>query len=89
VGFGIAQQMLQQSGMTAPPTPAVAPGAGVAGAAPALPAVDLLGVPDVAKVLGVSDADVMAVIESGELKAKKIGATYRITRAAIDSYLAS
>ena len=44
---------------------------------------------DVAKVLGVSDTDVMAVIESGELKAKKIGATYRVTRAALDSYLTS
>ena len=97
VGFGIAQQMLQQSGMTVPPTPAVAPGAGAistgAGAAVStsqpLPAVDLLGIADVARVLGVSDADVMAVIEAGELKAKKIGSTYRVTRAALDSYLAS
>ena len=30
----------------------------------------------------------MAVIESGELKAKKIGSSYRIRRAAIDEYLA-
>ena len=42
-----------------------------------------------AKVLGVSDADVMAVIEAGELKAKKIGTTYRVTKAALDSYLAN
>ena len=93
VGFGIAQQMLAQSGMTAPPTPPVAPGAGavggVAAAAAAAPSIDLLGVADVAKTLGVSDADVMSVIESGELKAKKIGSTYRVTRAALDSYLAN
>ena len=92
VGFGIAQQMLAQSGMTAPPTPPVAPGAGAVGgvaAAAAAPSIDLLGVADVAKTLGVSDADVMSVIESGELKAKKIGSTYRVTRAALDSYLAN
>ena len=93
VGFGIAQQMLAQSGMTAPPTPPVAPGAGavggVAAAAAAAPSIDLLGVADVAKTLGVSDADVMSVIESGELKAKTIGSTYRVTRAALDSYLAN
>ena len=92
VGFGIAQQMLAQSGMTAPPTPPVAPGAGAVGgvaAAAAAPSIDLLGVADVAKTLGVSDADVMSVIESGELKAKKIGSTYRVTRAALDSYLSN
>jgi excisionase family DNA binding protein len=63
--------------------------AAAASAAAAVPTVDLLGVADVAKALGVSDADVMAVIEAGELKAKKIGSTYRVTRAALDSYLAS
>jgi excisionase family DNA binding protein len=93
VGFGIAQQMMQQ-GMAggAPPTPPVQGGpvaAAPAAGAAAAPAIDLLGVPDVAKALGVSDADVLAVIEAGELKAKKIGSTYRITRAALDSYLAN
>ena len=39
-------------------------------------------------MLGVAEADVMAIIESGELKAKKIGASYRITKAALDEYLA-
>ena len=40
------------------------------------------------KALGVSEADVMAVLESGELKGKKIGSSWRITRAALDAYLA-
>jgi excisionase family DNA binding protein len=31
----------------------------------------------------------MAVLESGELKGKKIGASWRITRSALDAYLAS
>jgi excisionase family DNA binding protein len=81
-----------QQGMAggAPPTPPVQGGpVAAAPAAAAAPAIDLLGVPDVAKALGVSDADVLAVIEAGELKAKKIGSTYRITRAALDSYLAN
>ena len=43
---------------------------------------------DVAKVLGVAEADVMAIIESGELAAKKIGTAYRIKRSALDEYLA-
>jgi excisionase family DNA binding protein len=30
----------------------------------------------------------MAIVEAGELKAKKIGSSYRITQAALDAYLA-
>jgi excisionase family DNA binding protein len=61
----------------------------VAGAAPAAaPGIDMLSPADVGKALGVPESDVMAIITSGELKAKKIGASYRITRAALDAYLA-
>ncbi len=78
VGFGIAQQMMQQG---------FAPGAAPAAAAtPAAPA--LLSPADVATRLGVPEADVMAILESGELKGKKIGASWRVTQAALDSYLA-
>jgi len=74
VGFAIAQQLMQQSGMTAaPPTPPVA--GGTATGAPIPPAAtaapDLLTPADVAKALNVSEADVLAVITSGELKAKR------------------
>ena len=48
---------------------------------------DLMGVPEVAKLLGVSEADVLATLEAGDLKGKKIGSTYRITRAAVDEFL--
>jgi len=88
VGFGIAQQMMQQGLNPAQPgagAPAAAPQAGIGG--PAAP-VELLSPADVAKKLNVAEADVMAIIESGELKAKKIGASYRITKAALDAYLA-
>jgi excisionase family DNA binding protein len=86
VGFGIAQEMMKQ-GITNPnaaPTPAVT--GGTAPAAPTTP--DLLAPADIAKRLGVSEADVMAIIEAGELKAKKIGTSFRVTRAALDTYLA-
>jgi excisionase family DNA binding protein len=40
-------------------------------------------------VLGVTETDVLATLESGELKGKKIGSAWRITRKAIDDFLAS
>ena len=87
VGFGMAQQMMQQGLMNpnAASAPAVAGGTAPAGAT--APAMDLLAPADVAKVLGVSEDDVMAIIGTGELKAKKIGSSHRVTRAALDAYL--
>ncbi|MEZ4650709.1 MAG: SPFH domain-containing protein [Candidatus Eisenbacteria bacterium] len=61
-------------------------GTGAAGA-PTLP--DLLTPSDVAQALGVSEADVQAIIDSGELKAKKIGSVYRVRRDALNDFLAS
>ena len=93
VGWAMAQQMMQQQGGALGPqsTPA-------AGAAPAqassqgaggtgLP--NLLSPGEAAQILGVSEGDVLAVLESGELKGKKIGSTYRITRAALEEFLNS
>jgi excisionase family DNA binding protein len=82
----MAQQMMQQGLMK--PQADAAMKTGPASAAAAAPTVDLLAPADVAKVLGVPESDVMAVITSGELKAKKIGASYRVTRAALEAYLA-
>ncbi|MGE0865164.1 MAG: SPFH domain-containing protein [Vicinamibacterales bacterium] len=76
MGFGMAQQMMQQgfAGGSAAPTVAAAP--------------ELLGPAEAATALGVTLADVMTVLESGELKGKKIGSSWRITRAALNAYLA-
>jgi excisionase family DNA binding protein len=66
------------------------PGAGAPAAAtpPPVPATPQLLTPaDAARVLGVTEADVMASIEAGDLKAKKIGSAYRITQTALDSFL--
>jgi len=89
VGFAIAQQIMQQQGVPSGAQGAMGAqgataAAGAVGAAP-----DLLSPADVAKKLGVPEADVMTIISSGELAAKKIGTSYRITRAALDKYLAS
>jgi excisionase family DNA binding protein len=72
------------------PQAAAAPAAGAtaAVAASAVASGGMLAPADVAQVLGVPETDVMAIIESGELKSKKIGASYRITKAALDAYLA-
>jgi excisionase family DNA binding protein len=81
VGFGLAQQMMKDGFMGGQATPTVAAPA----AAPSLP--ELLSPADAAQALGVSEADVMAVLDSGELKGKKIGSSWRIPRAALTSYM--
>jgi excisionase family DNA binding protein len=85
VGLAMAQQIVQQQGG------ALGTGAGAGAAAAAAPAAapapDLLTPADAAKALGVTEADVMASIEAGDLKAKKIGTAYRITRAAFNEFL--
>jgi excisionase family DNA binding protein len=86
VGFGMAQQMMQQGLMN--PQAQAAMNVGGAGAAAAAPAIEMMAPGDVAKILGVPEVDVMAIITSGELKARKIGASFRVTRAALDAYLA-
>jgi excisionase family DNA binding protein len=73
VGLSVAQQVLQQQGGL---------GAVVSGGIP-----ELLSPADAARALGVSESDVMTIVESGELAAKKIGSSYRITRSALQKYL--
>ena len=84
VGMAMAQQMINQpGGITAQTTPAAAGPA----AAPAAGLPETLGPADAAKILGVSEADVIASLESGDLKGKKIGSQWRITRAQIAQFL--
>jgi len=94
VGLSIAQQMIQQQGLTgAPASPLATPkpvGEGgkpaVVGGPTSLP--ELLSPGDVANALKVSEGDVLAILESGELAGKKIGSTWRIKRSALDEFLA-
>jgi excisionase family DNA binding protein len=84
VGFGLAQQMMKDGFMGGHATPTVAVAGGQAAPSAGL---ELLSPAEAAQALGVTEADVMAVLESGELKGRKIGSTWRIPRAAITSYM--
>jgi excisionase family DNA binding protein len=84
VGMSMAQQMFNQPGgvmaQATPPAGAVA-AAGVA----AIP--ETIGPADAAKALGVSEADVIASLEAGDLKGKRIGTQWRITKSALADFL--
>ena len=79
IGFGMAQELMR--GMQ---SPAAAPAAAGAGA----PALDVLTPEQAAEALRVSVEDVIAAIEAGELKGRRIGNAYRISRVALDDFLA-
>lgn len=86
VGMAMAQQMMQQQGGALGPqtTPGAASATWTAPVAPVL-----LSTAEVAQELGVSEADLLQTLEAGELKGKKIGSTWRISRAALDQFLQS
>ena len=48
---------------------------------------DLLSPADAAKRIGIPESDVLAMIESGELAARKMGTSYRIKRSELEAYL--
>jgi excisionase family DNA binding protein len=82
VGMAMAQQMLNQpGGITAQATVPVAGAAGP-GTVP-----ETLSPADAARVLGVTEADVIASLESGDLKGKRIGSQWRLTRAQLAQFL--
>jgi excisionase family DNA binding protein len=97
VGMAMAQQMMQQQGGVLGPqaTPGVPPPLPVPPPPPPPPplaatgSTEWLSPGDVANTLGVSEGDVLATIEAGDLKAKKIGSTWRISRAAMDEFMKS
>ena len=84
-GMGIGNILTQSlSGMPAAGQQQKAPGAG-----PVQPAETpaIMTPAEAATVLRVSEEDVIASITSGELKAKKIGNAYRISKEALDAFL--
>jgi len=83
VGAQVAQSMLnQQGGIAAQATPGIAAPAAAGGGLP-----EVVSPADAAKALGVSEADVIASLEAGDLKGKKIGTQWRITRQALKDFL--
>ncbi len=90
VGLAIAQQMMQQGGLPggAPPGQVAAASTPASSPAPSgLP--ELLTPAEVAKAIGVSEDDVLAIVENGELQAKRIGSSVRIKQDDLRAYLAS
>jgi len=90
VGAGLAMgQQIAQGFNAGQTTPAAgsAPPALPAAASSASAAFDLLSPADAAKALGVSETDVLTALADGSLKGKKIGAAWRVTRAALEEFL--
>jgi len=88
-GLSMGQDLARSLGTAAstpPPAASAAPNA-PAGGSPGLP--ELLSPADAAKALGVSESDVLTALGDGSLKGKRIGASWRITRAALDEFLKS
>ena len=56
-------------------------------AASAPAAMQVLTPAQAAQVLGVAEADVMAEIQAGNLKARQIGSQWRIAQSALDEFL--
>jgi excisionase family DNA binding protein len=81
MGIGnVLNQSLQGIGSAAQSAAGVAPAGSNAVPAVMTPA-------EAASVMRVSEADVLAAITSGELKAKKIGESFRISKESLDAYL--
>jgi excisionase family DNA binding protein len=74
LGLSVAQEVLRQQG-------------GPAALAQVASRPELLSPAEVAAHLDVPEADVLAIIESGELPSKRIGSSHRVTRGSLDSYL--
>ncbi|MEJ2011891.1 MAG: SPFH domain-containing protein [Anaerolineales bacterium] len=66
-----------------------AQGAGAAAAGGAAEVPDVMTPSEAASYLKVAEEDVVSAIEGGQLKAKKIGKAYRISREALDEFLNS
>lgn len=89
-GMGVGQILAGSLAGFQGQTPAQQPAQGqpsqsTPAAAPGMP--ELLTPQGVAQYLNVSEEDVMAAINAGDLKARKIGSAYRITKEALEAFL--
>jgi excisionase family DNA binding protein len=72
----------QPGGIAGQATPGVASGTPAPTGVP-----ETLSPAEAAKALGVSETDVVSSLEKGDLKGKRIGTQWRITRAALAEFL--
>lgn len=85
----LQQQMLQQQGGATPGAQVPPPAGGTPPPAGGpVPMPDVMTPEQAAAILQVTAEDVVAAIEAGDLKAKKIGSAYRISKAAMEEFLA-
>ncbi len=85
-GMGMGAAMAQAMGQAmTPQSGEQAPSA--TRSAPSVP--EIMTLSEAAAYMRVGEEDVLAVIQSGELKAKKIGTSYRISKNAVDEFLSS
>jgi len=86
-GLGVGNVLSQSlSGMTG--AGAATPAGGPSGTPPPAAMPDVMTPSEVASFLKVSEEDVLAAITAGELKARKIGSAFRISKSALEAYLA-
>ena len=89
-GLGMGQMMAgafaQSQQAAAQPAPQPQPAAPVASSGPAP---DVMTPGEAAAYLKVSEADVMSMIQGGQIKAKQLGTNYRITKKTLDDFLNS
>jgi excisionase family DNA binding protein len=84
VGMAMAQQMMNQPGGIAAQS---TPGIGTAAPSPAPVPFELYTPAQIAQKLGVAEADVVASLEAGDLKGRRIGSQWRVTRDALEAFL--
>lgn len=82
----LQQQMLQQQQAAAAMQPPASTPAATPAASGAMP--DIMTPEQAAAFVQVTPEDIIAAIEAGDLKARKIGASYRIAKAALEQFLA-
>lgn len=86
MGIGnVLSQSLQGVAAASRPAPAAPAAPAANGGTPVTP--DVMTPAEAASILKVSEEDVMASIQSGDLKAKKIGNAYRISKDSLEAFL--
>lgn len=87
-GLGLGQMMTgMMGGMMQPGAQQQAAGQAGAAAAAAMP--DVMNPAQAAAYLQVTEADVMQMIQAGQIKAKQIGTQFRISKSALEDFLKS
>jgi excisionase family DNA binding protein len=85
LGNVIAQSLSGKTGTNGGSTGGTSSQGSPSGGGPSM--MDVMTPAEAASVLRVSEEDILAAIQAGDLKARKIGNAYRIGRDALDTYL--